>query len=276
MRASSSLAGVSSEPTPEPTPSLRVGFVAGVMPDKWARIWAERMPQVSLDLVVVADEDQTAVLDDGRVDMCFVRLPVDQERLHLIRLYDEIPVVVAPKDHLVEAADAVTVADLADEHLLMDPDLVPEWRDVATEVREGTRPALPPITMKQAVETVAAGVGIVIVPMSVARLHHRKDVVHRPVTDVAGSTVGLAWPRDVDDDHIQTFIGVVRGRTANSTRGPASTDTTPKPVSGKGAPGKGAAGRKPTPSRGNAPARRSASSGRSGRSARSARGRRRT
>ena len=86
-------------------------------------------------------------------------------------------------------------------------------------MRDGTRVEVPPITVKQAIETVAAGVGIVIVPMSVARLHHRKDVVHRPVTDVAESRIGLAWRRDLDDDRVETFIGIVRGRSANSSRG---------------------------------------------------------
>lgn len=198
---------------------LRVAFVPGVTPDKWARIWTERMPRVRLDLSPVEEAQQTAVLYDGSADMCFVRLPVDQEGLHVIPLYSEVPVVVAPKEHFVEAADEVSVLDLADEHLLQDPDQVPEWRDVATEVRDGTRVEVPQITVKQAIETVAAGVGIVIVPMSVARLHHRKDVVHRPVTDVAESRIGLAWRRDLDDDRVETFIGIVRGRSANSSRG---------------------------------------------------------
>lgn len=208
------------EDRPDQHPArLRVAFVPGVTPDKWARIWAERMPRVRLDLSPVEEAQQTAVLYDGSADMCFVRLPVDQEGLHVIPLYSEVPVVVAPKEHFVEAADEVTVLDLADEHLLQDPDQVPEWRDVATEVRDGTRVEVPPITVKQAIETAAAGVGIVIVPMSVARLHHRKDVVHRPVTDVAESRIGLAWRRDLDDDRVETFIGIVRGRSANSSRG---------------------------------------------------------
>ena len=49
------------------------------------------------------------------------------------------------------------------------------------------------MTEREAVETVAAGTGIVILPMSVARLHHRKDVVSRPVVDLAPTSVALAW-----------------------------------------------------------------------------------
>jgi DNA-binding transcriptional LysR family regulator len=72
---------------------------------------------------------------------------------------------------------------------------------------------------QEAIETVAAGTGVVIVPMSVARLHHRKDVVQRVVTDLEPTTVALVWLRDRDDDTTQAFVGVARGRTGRSSRG---------------------------------------------------------
>lgn len=198
-QACTSLDRVTSERADPSTAPLRVSFVPGVTPDKWARVWAERMPRVRLELTPVEDAEQTAVLYDGRAEMCFVRLPVDDAALHVIPLYTEVPVVVAPKGHFVEAADEVTLADLADE--IVHP--------------------VPPLTAREAVETVAAGVGIVVLPMSVARLHNRKDVVHRPVRDAEESRIALAWLREVDDDRVQTFIGVVRGRRATSSRGPA-------------------------------------------------------
>jgi DNA-binding transcriptional LysR family regulator len=204
----------------EATGAFRVGFVAGVMPDKWARVWAERMPRRQLDLVPLPpDTDPVSLVRSGHLQMCFVRLPVDREGLHLIPLYDEQPVVVVAKEHPVAAYDEIDVADLADEHLLQDPDTVPEWRDVATEVADGTRYPVPEMSLRQAVESVAADAGIVVVPMSVARLHHRKDVVAVRVTGVPTTKVGLTWPQDADDDRVETFIGVVRGRSANSTRG---------------------------------------------------------
>ena len=45
---------------------------------------------------------------------------------------------------------------------------------------------VPAMSTKDAIATAAAGAGIMIVPMSVARLHHRKDLVHRPVTRCRG------------------------------------------------------------------------------------------
>ncbi len=201
------------------SPGFRVGFVAGVTPDKWSRVWAERMPRRPLVLVPLGEQDGLALLRAGDLQMCFVRLPVDREGLHVIPLYDEQPVVVVARENPVAAYDEIDVADLADEHLLQDPDEVPPWRDVATEVADGTRYPVPAdLTLRQAVESVAADAGIVIVPMSLARLHHRKDVAVVPVTGVPTSSVGLAWRQDVEDDRVETFIGVVRGRTARSSR----------------------------------------------------------
>jgi DNA-binding transcriptional LysR family regulator len=183
-------------------------------------------------MVPVDEDDQLVALRTGGADMAFVRLPVDRAGLHVIPLYHEVPVVVVSKEHPVAAYDVIPVADLADEHLLQDPDDVPEWRDVATEIRAGTRYPVPELTPKQAVESVAAQAGVVIWPMSVARLHHRKDVVQVPVTGVAETQVGLAWPVEADDPRVETFIGIVRGRTERSSRSASDEpQQKPKPAS---------------------------------------------
>jgi hypothetical protein len=72
-----------------------------------------------------------------------------------------------------------------------------------------------------AVELVAAGVGVLITPQSLARLHHRRDLTYRPASDVPESSVVLAWPEEETTEEVEAFIGIIRGRTANSTRGKA-------------------------------------------------------
>jgi DNA-binding transcriptional LysR family regulator len=193
--------------------SLRIAFVPGVTPDKWARTWREREPRIPLDLVLVDEDEQESRLRDGSVDMCFVRLPVDRDGLHLIPLYEELAVVVVPVEHPVAAYDEIPLADLADEQLVAGH--VDGWSELAT----ATPLAFPEMTVRQAFEVVASGTGIAIVPMSVARLHHRKDLTHRVVTDVPPTRIGLAWRIDSDDDRLERFIGVVRGRSASSSRG---------------------------------------------------------
>ena len=63
-----------------------------------------------------------------------------------------------------------------------------------------------------------AGTGVVILPMSVARLHQRKDVVSRVVSDLDPTTIALVWRLERDDDVTQAFVGVTKGRTANTSR----------------------------------------------------------
>ncbi|UMG92479.1 LysR family transcriptional regulator substrate-binding protein [Nocardioides sp. TF02-7] len=192
---------------------LRVAFVPGVTPDKWARVWRERHPGIRLELRPVEEADQRAVLDAGAADLTLARLPVDRERptpLHCVVLYDERPVVVASREHFVAAADEVTTADLAEEQLAL-----PE--------RSGWRPApqldFPPMTEREAVEVAASGTAVVVLPMSLARLHHRKDVVQVPVTDLPPTQVALVWRVDDDGPVHQDFVGVTRGRRAGSGRG---------------------------------------------------------
>lgn len=224
------------------TSPLRIAFVAGVTPDKWARIWRERHGDTPLHLAPVDQAEQRRVLDDGEADMAFVRLPVDREGLHLIPLYEEQPVVVVAKEHPVAAYDEIPLADLADEQLVAGD--VPGWSDL-----QRVAPLeFPEMTIKQAIEVVASGTGVAIVPMSLARLHHRKDVVHRQVLDVPTTQVGLAWSVDNDDPRLEDFIGIVRGRRANSSRGSAPAAAEP--------PRKGAA----TPRKGSKPARRATAS----------------
>jgi DNA-binding transcriptional LysR family regulator len=188
---------------------LRVGFVTGATPDRWARAWRERRAE-RLTLVPLGEDEQEAAVRRDEVDMALVRLPVDTEGLHCVRLYDERQVAVAGRDHLISAADEVTLADLADEQLVR---AHPSgW---TPSVRQQPWPAM---SEKEAVETVSAGVGIVILPMSVARLHRRKDVVQRHVADLPPTTVALVWPRERDDAVTQAFVGVVKGRSANSSR----------------------------------------------------------
>jgi DNA-binding transcriptional LysR family regulator len=190
--------------------TFRLGFVTGATPDKWARTWRDRSRE-RLELVPLTEDEQEPALRGGEVDMALVRLPVERDGLHLIRLYDEQPVAVLGRDHYLSLATDVALADLAEEQLVLPH-------------RSGWTPSVeqlawPPMSEKEAVETVASGTGVAILPMSVARLLHRKDVVHRPVRDLEPTTVGLAWLAAHDDDRTQAFVGIVRGRTANSSRG---------------------------------------------------------
>ncbi|MGW2651246.1 LysR family substrate-binding domain-containing protein [Streptomyces sp. NPDC001393] len=198
----------------EEPPSFRLAYVPGVTPAKWVRIWNERLPDIPLTLVQVPAAEAPEVLRAGQADAGFVRLPVDRTYFSAIPLYTETTVVVVPKGHLITAAEEVTLADLADEVLFHPLDDVFGWDSPPGE------PAFErPATTEDAIELVAANVGLLVVPQSLARLHHRKDLTYRPVTDAPRSSVALSWPEEATTDLVEDFIGIVRGRTVNSTRG---------------------------------------------------------
>jgi DNA-binding transcriptional LysR family regulator len=199
-------------------PPFRLAYVPGVTPDKWVRIWRERSPDHPLTLSQLAAADAAAIVRDRGTDAVLLRLPTDRTGLHAIPLYTEQTVIVVPKDHLLAAAEDVSPTDVADEMLLSPGDDVLDWTEPP-----GRRAVHEPATTTAAVELVAAGAGLLVVPQSLARLHHRRDLTYRPFPAAPESRVALAWLEDETTDAIEQFIGIVRGRTPNSTRGRPST-----------------------------------------------------
>ena len=180
-----------------------VAFVPGVTPGKWARVWAERIPRHPLTLTPLSQAEVVGALAAREADAVFLRMPVPEE-FAAIPLYEEQPVVVMEKEHLLSALDAVAPADLEGVHLIDD-----EWG--------------------AAVELAATGVGVAIMPQSVARALSRKDVVARPAVDQPTTRIALAWHPDAATELTEEFIGIVRGRTANSSRGSEKEEVAPTP-----------------------------------------------
>jgi len=197
-----------------PLGPLVLGAIPGATPGRWVETWRERTPSAPLDLRWITVSAQRAALDAGDVDAAIVRLPIERAGLHVIPLYEEVAVVVASAESHLLAADELDVADLAGETLIVPADDV-----LGIEVPGVLPPAFdPPATTEDAVALVAAGVGVTVVPMSLARLHHRRDVDHRPLRGGPASAVALAWVADRTTPEVEAFVGIVRGRTANSSR----------------------------------------------------------
>jgi DNA-binding transcriptional LysR family regulator len=180
----------------EPLPTFRVVFVPGVTPTKWERIWRERMRRQRLELRPASPREALAALRDGSADAAFLRDAVADEEFSAIRLYEETPVVVASRDHLFAA---------------LGPD---EQLDAAELEHENVLPGQDTETL----ELVAAGVGVARMPQSVARALSRRDVIARAVRGAASTTISLVWPIDATTPSVEAFVGIVRGRTQNSSR----------------------------------------------------------
>lgn len=187
-------AAPASAPT-EPLAPFRLTYVEGATPAKWIRAWNDRMPQ-RLEHELVMGEQQLDALLAGEADAAIVRLPIDADGLHVVRLYDERAFVVVPEEHAAADLDAVVATDLAGE----------------TTIERGT------MTWSELVEVVASGAGIAVMPQSLARLHHRRDVASLPVDDLPPTTIALAWRHERDADDVQALVAITRGRSARSSR----------------------------------------------------------
>ncbi|MGV1034416.1 MAG: LysR family transcriptional regulator substrate-binding protein [Microbacteriaceae bacterium] len=179
---------------------MRLSFVEGASPDKWLRVWRERHPHDPMTVEPVAEAEQWSALDAGLAELAIVRVSDDpaalaeaRRRGFAVELYRERSVVVFPHDHPYADAASLTVADIAEF------ERTPEQKLVADTLA-----------------VTAAGVGLVVLPLSVARVHHRKDLVPVELSDGPEWPVLLVWRED--SALIQDFVGITRGRGAQSSR----------------------------------------------------------
>ena len=174
---------------------LTIGFMPGITLTPVVRLLRARHPGLDVRMLRTGWHDQVAVLRDGRADVGIVRLPIDRTGLAVVPLYTEPRVAVVASGHRLAGKNSVRIADLAEDHLLLDPDAVPECRDVAVELRTGTHRGVPVIhSVEEKLELVAAGEGIAIIPASTADFYTRTGVEVLPVEDLGPNHVAAAWP----------------------------------------------------------------------------------
>jgi hypothetical protein len=85
---------------------------------------------------------------------------------------------------------------------------MPEWRDIATEMRTRRRSAPVLRTVEEKLEHAAAGHGIVLLPLSTAVFYTRPDVTYSHVSDIPPNQVCLAWDVTRRSRLIQDFAAI--------------------------------------------------------------------
>jgi DNA-binding transcriptional LysR family regulator len=191
--------------------SFTIGFMPGLIVTGAVRAISARYPQLNVTVLRTGYEDQSEVIRDGRADVSYLRLPADLRGLRVLELLAEPRVAVLPTGHPLAGKDQISITDLVDEHLLQDPAAVPEWRDTATEMRSRRRPAAPGFrTVEEKLEHVAAGHGIVLLPLSTAAFYTRPGISYGQVTDIPPGQVCLAWDASRRSQVIEEFAAIAR------------------------------------------------------------------
>ncbi|WP_232241204.1 LysR family transcriptional regulator [Kutzneria sp. 744] len=192
--------------------SFTVGFMPGLIVTAAVRALSERHPSLVVNVVRPPGTTRSRSCTTAVSTSPYIRLPVDQSGLTVRPLLTEPRVAVLPADHRLAGKETIAIADLADEHLLQDPDAVPEWRDIATELRDGTRTPVGRFhAVEEKLEHVATGRGITVLPLSTASFYTRPDIVHVTVRDIAPNQVCLAWEAGRRGGLIQEFAALAGG-----------------------------------------------------------------
>jgi DNA-binding transcriptional LysR family regulator len=190
---------------------LAVGFRTGIPVIPAARAFEARHPDVVVDVQRIEWDDQAATLLDGRIDVAYVRLPIDETGLRLIPLYTEPLMVVLPAGHRLAGKEEVTEADLAGEPLVRHagPGTHPTRRphpDSGLRVRG----------VEETLEHVAAGRGIAFVARSETSFYSRPDIGYVPVPELAPGQVCLATVASRTSPLVDDFLAAARA-TADVT-----------------------------------------------------------
>jgi DNA-binding transcriptional LysR family regulator len=168
---------------------LMVGFRAGITVTAAAQLFADRHPDVLVDMQRIEWDDQAAMLLDGRIDVGYVRLPVDEAGLRVTPLYTEPRVAVLPAGHRLAGKEQVTEADLAGEPLI--------WPgDTSTQPTRRPHPDAGYLVrgVDETLEHVAAGRGISFLARSATVFYSHPEISYVPIPDLAPDQVCLAVP----------------------------------------------------------------------------------
>ena len=269
---------------------LHLAFATGTEPGKWFQRFQRDTPH-GLDAVAVDDPfaalydgsgpdglggsgpdgadhkadyetDHEAGVGEGGVsevtaDLALMRLPdkrVDEaaigRQFHVVKLYTEQCGIAVPKDSVyAEVGEAVGAADIEGEIINF-----VAAHDGPIDVDK----------LREALQVVAANVGVAIGPLPLLKLLSKKQISVVPyvggeVVDRDGGVftapeteIALVWKVSYDGDAIQDFVGIAKGRKSGSTRHRAVKDTrgnaggkaggakAPAGKTGGGARGKGA------------------------------------
>jgi DNA-binding transcriptional LysR family regulator len=198
---------------------LRLGFVSladfGVLPTL-LKAYKSSRPGVALALREMLSPDQALALAAGELDFGLLLPPVAGAELEHVVVQRERFVAALPSRHRLareggKNAGRLAVRELAGEAFVMAPRAIaPGLHDIvaALTARAGFAPrvAQEAIQMQTVVSLVSSGLGVALVPASVANLG-RRGVVYRDIADAHQRLdLWLAWRRGAHGTAAREFV----------------------------------------------------------------------
>jgi DNA-binding transcriptional LysR family regulator len=194
--------------------SLTIGFFAGDEFTSPLQAFAAQYPDVRIDLLRVYWQDQTDVLLNGRADVAFVHLPVDDRGLELLFVRSEPRVAVLPVGHPAAGGGPISIVELADDPVIIQRGASPGWQafhnvDPRPDGRQ-PRPGPAVDNLEEKLQHVAAGRAISFLPASTAASVVHAGIAYAPVTDIPPIRICLAWKSGAQSSLVAAFVDVVQ------------------------------------------------------------------
>ena len=154
-----------------------------------------------MDVQRIEWDEQAPMLLDGRIDIGYLRPPVDEAGPRVTPLYTEPRVAVLPAGHRLAGKAQVTEADLAGEPLVWHP-------DTSTQPTRRPHPNAGYVVrgVDETLEHVAAGRGISFLARSATVFYSHPQVNYVPIPDLAPDQVCLAMAASNTSPMVEDFF----------------------------------------------------------------------
>jgi DNA-binding transcriptional LysR family regulator len=199
---------------------LRIAF--GAPPDVKTfidilHIFAQRHPDVHLKVRTMSTVQQVQALHDGRIQIGFVRLPIEDGILASETVTREPLMLALPKRHRLARLSRVPLSAVANErHIMFSRDASPGFYDL---IVAACRNAGLTLNVSHEVDNfytarilVAAGLGVAFMP-GAAHKGSSTGVTFRPLQPAlkdADARLLVAYRREVTSDLVPLFLNVLR------------------------------------------------------------------
>ena len=206
---------------------LGIGFAASATYDLLPAVlhdFRESYPAIELSLVELNAAEQAIALQDQSIHIGFARPPIEGDTLLVGAILNEPFVAALPHTHPLASKLELSLIELASEPFVSFPELpLPSYAKsvrlaceeagftprVVQEVRE----------MQTAISLVVAGLGIALLPASVAHLH-RTGLTLLPLKEPAPRTeLAVVSRRNDPSPVLEIFLAIVRAQVERRERG---------------------------------------------------------
>ncbi|NYF79556.1 LysR family transcriptional regulator [Granulicella arctica] len=196
---------------------LRIGFIstaaAMIMP-QLVKQFRTKHQHVDLDLRNVLTSDQVVLLQERKLDVGFLRVPLPTPPDIRLRVIHREPfVLLLPANHPLASVKDLKVSDCQGADFVMySRKMAPGFHDQLMNILH-THGVTPNVVQEAAemytlISLVSAGMGIAIAPASI-QSHHVENVVVRELREEKSrSEIAIAWNKDHVSTTAQLFLKI--------------------------------------------------------------------